>query len=270
MFPVALTLVTLRGRTERVYNTSQPIMNDHKAFLDVIIANPQDDVVRLVYADWLEENGEPERAEFIRLQIKLHQLELQTLQFNPQRELVNPTLLQLVQDIEQSKKRELELLKENNYLKLLGIEPVDLPARFDQNGDLKRFYHLEESWITRGFLSTLKCYLIQFLRDAGKVAGWRFIAKHPITDLYITDKAPTKYNRFMEKYRYCFTLLERTDFNNFADDWLPLFLFDFLSGHVNESTPGTTVIEYETEELGSADLSRACLAWARSVHYLCE
>jgi uncharacterized protein (TIGR02996 family) len=46
-------------------------MPDAEAFLRAIIASPDDDGPRLVYADWLEENGEPERAEFIRVQIEL-------------------------------------------------------------------------------------------------------------------------------------------------------------------------------------------------------
>jgi uncharacterized protein (TIGR02996 family) len=33
--------------------------------------HPDDDTPRLVYADWLEENGQPERAEFIRAQVEL-------------------------------------------------------------------------------------------------------------------------------------------------------------------------------------------------------
>jgi uncharacterized protein (TIGR02996 family) len=36
-----------------------------------IIANAEDDAPRLVYADWLEENGDPDRAEFIRVQCAL-------------------------------------------------------------------------------------------------------------------------------------------------------------------------------------------------------
>lgn len=40
-------------------------------FLADILANPADDVPRLIYADWLEENGELARAEFIRVQIEL-------------------------------------------------------------------------------------------------------------------------------------------------------------------------------------------------------
>lgn len=40
-----------------------------EAFLQAICENPSDDTPRLVYADWLEERGRVERAEFIRLQI---------------------------------------------------------------------------------------------------------------------------------------------------------------------------------------------------------
>ena len=44
---------------------------DGAILLRSIIDQPDDDLVRLVYADWLEENGQPERAEFIRLKINL-------------------------------------------------------------------------------------------------------------------------------------------------------------------------------------------------------
>lgn len=39
-----------------------------KAFLQVILENPDDDAPRLIYADWLDEHAHPERAELIRLQ----------------------------------------------------------------------------------------------------------------------------------------------------------------------------------------------------------
>ena len=42
-----------------------------QTFLAQICDNPADDTVRLVFADWLEEHGEPERAEFIRVQCEL-------------------------------------------------------------------------------------------------------------------------------------------------------------------------------------------------------
>jgi uncharacterized protein (TIGR02996 family) len=43
-------------------------MPEADSFLQAIIDNPDDDAPRLIYADWLDEHGDPERAEFIRLQ----------------------------------------------------------------------------------------------------------------------------------------------------------------------------------------------------------
>jgi uncharacterized protein (TIGR02996 family) len=45
-----------------------------ESFLQAILDDPDDDNVRLVYADWLEENGQPERGELIRVQIALVRL----------------------------------------------------------------------------------------------------------------------------------------------------------------------------------------------------
>src|SRR5262245_6067687 len=42
----------------------------HEPFLRAICQAPDDDAPRLVFADWLDENGDPGRAEFIRLQIR--------------------------------------------------------------------------------------------------------------------------------------------------------------------------------------------------------
>lgn len=44
-------------------------MTTADALLASVVASPDDDLPRLVYADWLDENGDPDRAEFIRLQI---------------------------------------------------------------------------------------------------------------------------------------------------------------------------------------------------------
>ncbi len=52
---------------------------DHPGFLAAIIADPEEDVHRLAYADWLEEHGEPERGAFIRVQVELACLEVKLL-----------------------------------------------------------------------------------------------------------------------------------------------------------------------------------------------
>src|SRR5437588_11228665 len=52
-------------------------MHDRHGFINAILANPEDDALRLIYADWLEERGDPAdaaRAEFIRAQAELFSL----------------------------------------------------------------------------------------------------------------------------------------------------------------------------------------------------
>src|SRR5262245_17563825 len=46
----------------------------HDAFLAEICEHPDDDVPRLVYADWLADNGDPDRGDFIRVQCELARL----------------------------------------------------------------------------------------------------------------------------------------------------------------------------------------------------
>ena len=46
-------------------------MSDEAALLTAIAAHPDEDTPRLMYADWLDENGRPIRAEFIRVQIDI-------------------------------------------------------------------------------------------------------------------------------------------------------------------------------------------------------
>lgn len=49
-------------------------MSERAALLRTISAAPWDDLPRLVFADWLDEHGEPERAEFIRLEIDIDRI----------------------------------------------------------------------------------------------------------------------------------------------------------------------------------------------------
>jgi uncharacterized protein (TIGR02996 family) len=44
---------------------------EQKALYAAVVASPDDDLPRLVYADWLEEHGDADRAEFIRVQCRL-------------------------------------------------------------------------------------------------------------------------------------------------------------------------------------------------------
>ncbi len=66
--PVSSWNMTPMTATDAPPLTAHP---DYTAFITAICTNPTDDTVRLVLADWLEEHGDGERAEFIRCQVEL-------------------------------------------------------------------------------------------------------------------------------------------------------------------------------------------------------
>ena len=49
-------------------------MNDGAGLFQAILDDPEDTGLRLVYADWLEEHGDADRAEFIRVQCRLAEI----------------------------------------------------------------------------------------------------------------------------------------------------------------------------------------------------
>jgi uncharacterized protein (TIGR02996 family) len=63
------------------------------ALLEDICAHPADDGLRLIYADWLDDNGDPERAQYIRQQVSGESVEWDTW-YNQEREWKNamPTI----------------------------------------------------------------------------------------------------------------------------------------------------------------------------------
>jgi uncharacterized protein (TIGR02996 family) len=67
-------------------------MNEEEGFLKAIRDNPEDEVARSVYADWLEERGDP-RAEYLRLEIQLRRT---LARLKKLREQLDPTWLLLV------------------------------------------------------------------------------------------------------------------------------------------------------------------------------
>jgi uncharacterized protein (TIGR02996 family) len=50
-------------------------VSDHTPFLTALAERPGDDTLRLVYADWLDEHGQPDRAAFLRLEVQLRRAE---------------------------------------------------------------------------------------------------------------------------------------------------------------------------------------------------
>jgi uncharacterized protein (TIGR02996 family) len=54
-----------------------PLTEEEVALIRSIVANPDDDAPRLVYADWLDEHEQADRAQFIRLQCQIETLRVE-------------------------------------------------------------------------------------------------------------------------------------------------------------------------------------------------
>ena len=106
-------------------------MSHTNPFLQAILDNPDDDTPRLVYADWLDENGDPERAELIRIQCEEAKLDAG-----------NPRLGELMS-------RGMDLLSANGKRWMRDLPK--LAQRYCQPG------------FDRGFVTGLCCTVTQFL-----------------------------------------------------------------------------------------------------------
>jgi uncharacterized protein (TIGR02996 family) len=116
------------------------------AFLDAIVAHPADDVHRLVFADWLEENGQEQRAELIRLQCRLEPLRdfFEDAEINKQHARVCELLRVTYPDYTAPERAEWQ------WFARLSKEPQTLPSP-----DLE--------W-RRGFVETMAIYAASFVR----------------------------------------------------------------------------------------------------------
>lgn len=130
--------------------------DDHAAFMKAIIERPDDDLPRLVYADWLDERGEAKRAEFIRLQCVMAR---------------DPTS----RHIPQMRRRERELLEQRHPFQssvaAASYAWLPLPVRFAHD-------HWHESSVRptppvfhRGFVESITCSWQDWRRYADDIVA---------------------------------------------------------------------------------------------------
>jgi uncharacterized protein (TIGR02996 family) len=90
-------------------------MREEEGFLQAIDANPDDDMARLAYADWLEERGDI-RAEFLRLEVQLPKI---LARLNELRQQIDPAW-----QLRVGKKRNVVLVSYPPYLKINTIKII--------------------------------------------------------------------------------------------------------------------------------------------------
>lgn len=138
--------------------------------LRAILENPDEDDVRLRYADWLEENGEEGRGQFIRDAVRW-----------PSAEFV--------------------ALTASDPFPLLGLSPVGT-RRCGPDGDDERTWGWGDTetfgaaiwdmgrdlWyhIDRGFIDAIRCTAAAFTEELAR----ELFSRHPVTSVVLADKEP--------------------------------------------------------------------------------
>lgn len=127
--------------------------DERLAFIASICTDPGDDTPRLVFADWLQERGEEDLAEFIRLQVELANLESEWDGGRREKHELRDWL----------KKQEFALVWVRNYRRdwFPGI-PDGWPTKFDR----PTTWASPTAFVSRGFVSRLSCDADTFLKHA--------------------------------------------------------------------------------------------------------
>lgn len=201
-------------------------MTDHDALLAAIIANPDDDTVRLVYADWLDENGQGERAEFIRVQVALS----------------TPTLG--ADGTGDSQKRHELVRREAAIMSRRG--PVEGRGKWWADyGPGDRVSVVE--WL-RGFVSEVTCTLADWLAH-----GPAIVAAHPIRRVVLTDIVVSA-----AKSLFRGTGTDDRDYGG-----IPAWLWDRIRAMKRHNQIDGCWMYFDTRELAIDVLSDACLLHAK-------
>ena len=232
-------------------------MTTDEALLRAVLLHPGEDTPRLAYADWLDENGHPERAEFIRVQIELGRWhhDIPDGASDPLRDM---------------RKREQELL---------GAAPPSwaAPVGWWHCDNLRMWKPTPHFTFRRGFVAHVACTPWRFAGgpcvacDGGSYAeqpcpdcdgigtttgvAASLFAAHPVTGVTLSDREP---------YRWvgCFYWGRETWGD--AADAIPDELFLRLPDHGLSSNP-ESMRGFYTHSAALAALSAACVAFGREV-----
>ncbi len=269
-------------------------MTTNEALLANILANPNDDLPRLVLADWLEENGQAERAEFIRVSVWGDGA--------PKRAGTEDVSYRQWQ---QWRTRERELLEKHHrefFLPPSGFSPTTMTTSGPQDGSLCWIASNEPGvlinfTVRRGFVAEIHCRLADWCgvecrrcRGDGHFLHWdmasdttrrghdcpacsgtgrtpgigpRLVREHPVERVVLTDREPLPVH-LSGGYRPPSWSPERFGHRNELPGWL-LELVRAADMNDVAETPGgpRSHLMYKEDATAVEAMSTTLLAWAR-------
>jgi uncharacterized protein (TIGR02996 family) len=224
------------------------VIADGEPFLKAILADPLNDGPRLVYADWLDERGDP-RGEFIRVQCELT---------NPER----CGSMCRCDRCETLRRRERELWHVNaqgGFSDLpKGFSATTANAKGEVNpGDIIGPIKAELAVVRRGFVDELRCDTNPFLEHAETL-----FQEHPISGVKLCDRRPADRTGVNGRWYWLRggRRLRRPDPESYLPDELFESLFD--SPSEDEAVIG---LPFKSERDAEFALSAACVKYGREL-----
>ncbi len=216
-------------------------------FLADIIEHPDDDVPRLIFADWLDDNGDPDRAEFIRVQCEMARLRAGPAGPVPADSpwLMNDRRYQALE------RRERELLvgdSPNNWISW-GQPVTSTILGFTQS-------FREVIDFRRGFVHTVRCPCAAWLEHGPAV-----VRCQPVQRVELSNRKSAWGDRLPHPSGW----LRRLEFpsGQRQPDELPDILFDRLEEGPRGRFLNANWFDCEDEATAINALSAACLRYAR-------
>jgi len=215
---------------------------DREGLLAAIIANTNDDGLRLIYADWLDENDDPEQAELIRIQIdyESNKGQYQCHQFMY-------SCGENCSSIDQLLQSGCDQCKKYASYEIRRKELTDYICWKRGTDNLDFTYE-------RGLPNEVRCTLADWMANGPEIVRQEPVTKVVLTDFDAQIWGPEEYTIWDAS-----TLHSQAAEGPGGGDLLH-DLFSFLKS-------GTFMDDwrdYQTREEAIADLSQACLAWAKS------
>ena len=213
-------------------------MSDRAAFRATILDAPFDDAPRLVFADWLMENGRL-LGDFIKVQC-----DLAALVADPQ------AIRSRATQCYRLRTRALELF--------LAIFPRRDVYTSDALADRLRveFAPSVVGTYRRGFVESVDCPCRVFLKNA---ANW--FRTHPLVRVTLTDRQPATFPEPGVGWHW----VSRRGIPLRPAECLPPDLLAALEDGRLRTTPAETTREYPTQVAAELDLARACVRYGRAL-----
>jgi uncharacterized protein (TIGR02996 family) len=247
-------------------------MSEEAAFLAAIRANPADDLPRLVYADWLDERGQGERAELIRTPGRLTFKKVPSGWMQTGGECVIPRLeAAALASLPDAWPAGIEVVFRHGFWTEVRCTRADWCGCPECGGKPPRPVTAGPVRVSFGGGATVTASNVTsscgVCRGRGQAIGPRVVAAHPLDRVVLTDRKPLFTRAGREgpgDWAWVREDIERDPHDrDLPAQHLPPDVWDRLEGYDTSPSARTRARRYPTRDAAMLALSPALIAWAK-------